>query len=86
MHLLGCLLTFFLILFITAYVFLRNLFFTFFGGSNRFRGQTQNNYGKTYRNEPHTTDNKRSETNRKATKEKVINDNEGEYIDFEEIK
>lgn len=86
MHLLGCLLTFFLILFITAFVFLRNLFFTIFGGSSRFRGQRQNSYEKTYRNGPHATDNKRSETNRKATKEKVINDNEGEYIDFEEIK
>ena len=88
MHLLGCLFTFVFIIVIAAFVMVRNVLSTFLGGLNRGRKRAQDFFGGEPTNDKRTAtgENIRAETRKESAKGKIISDDEGEYVDFEEIK
>lgn len=82
MHALGCLFTLFLILFVTAFAFVRNIISLFLNGV-RPKVQT----GTSQKNQAHTGSSRQRSKQKAnpASRGKIIGDDEGEYIEFEEI-
>jgi hypothetical protein len=89
MHTIGCLLTFIIALFIAVLVAVRQIISRFFGifrkmdphqqqNDNPFGGQ--NNSSNTQNRE------QKQQQQHSGGKQKLFDDNEGEYIDFEEIR
>lgn len=84
MHALGCLLTFFLIILIAAFAFVRNILAMLLGGINRNRSNTSA-YTKQTKNRKQQTYSQQT-SSKAASKSKIISDDEGEYVDFEDIQ
>lgn len=90
MKLFGCLLAFVFIIFITLFITVGKIFRSIFGGSKqKFSGQpTSNNRQDTSYEQANSKDRTSYNDSQQTTagSNKVIDDDEGEYVDFEEYK
>ncbi len=89
MHILGFLLILFLAIFVMALAFIGNILRSIFGIGRRKRTSNQT-YGQTrHTSQNQANGNKQEKTeadNNNKKHGKVFSDDEGEYVDFEEIK
>lgn len=86
MHTLGCLLTFIITLVIALLVAVRQILSRFFGifrGMDPQQQQNDNSFGGQGNRK--NTKKKERKQQKNGGKQKIFEDNEGEYIDFEEI-
>ncbi len=88
MHILGCLGIFFIAIVVAILVAVKNILTLLFnpGGASSARRRTQNtsgNYRQSHSQSQQSTRHTQDESPRKS---KVFEDNEGEYVDFEEVK
>lgn len=86
MHTIGCLLTFIFALVIAVLVLVRQIISRFFGIFRKMDPRQQQNDNPFGKQNSNSRTQNREQQKPSEGKQKLFEDNEGEYVDFEEIR
>lgn len=86
MHTIGCLLTFIFALVIVVLVLVRQIISRFFGIFRKMDPRQQQNDNPFGKQNSNSRTQNREQQKHSEGKQKLFEDNEGEYVDFEEIR